>query len=91
MPLKTCKLSALLRRVTWNKLIGEEIIETSCFCCYVNIITRSNFHYGHVSEKYGGKQTMENMNGLKLICQMCDSAINKCVTTNENIMKLWKR
>jgi 5-methylcytosine-specific restriction endonuclease McrA len=70
-------IPATIRRLTWNKYIGEEIGKAKCLCCNVTDITQLSFHCGHViAEKFGGENTVEN---LRPICQNCNSSMH---TTN---------
>jgi 5-methylcytosine-specific restriction endonuclease McrA len=56
--------------VVWNKWIGEDIGATQCLCCKSTKITQMAFHCGHIiSEKDGGKATVDN---LKPICSSCN-------------------
>lgn len=62
-----------LKKLVWNKYIGEEIGKAKCLCCKLTDITQLSFHCGHIiSEKNGGELTVEN---LKPICQSCNSSM----------------
>ncbi len=68
---KTIPLS--LKRVVWDKWIGEEIGRSTCFCCNLTQISQMNFHCGHiVAEVNGGSLDPDN---LKPICHSCNSSM----------------
>lgn len=75
---KECKkkkrhIPSTVKRLVWNRYIGEEIGRTRCLCCRVTFITQLSFHCGHVkSEKNGGKIEIDN---LRPICQNCNSSM----------------
>ena len=72
---KTIKkyIPATVKRLVWNKWIGEEIGKSKCLCCKVTYITQLSFHTGHIiSEFNGGKICVSN---LKPICQNCNSSM----------------
>ena len=59
-----------LKRVVWNKWIGEDLGTSKCLCCKVTSINQMSFHCGHiVSEFHGGELNLEN---LKPICGSCN-------------------
>ena len=71
-PVKTKKRSIpkVVKDLSWNKWVGEDVAKTKCLCCGVNEIKMSSFHCGHiVAEVNGGKATMDN---LKPICAACN-------------------
>jgi chromosome segregation ATPase len=73
-----------LKNKVWNKYIGIEIGQTKCLCCKLTDISQLNFHCGHIiSEKDGGKITMEN---LKPICGSCNSSMGT-MNMDEFILK----
>ena len=62
-----------LKRIVWNKYIGEEIGKTQCLCCKLTDISQMNFSCGHiVSVHNGGCVNPEN---LKPICSSCNSSM----------------
>lgn len=62
-----------LKKLVWNKYIGEEIGKAKCLCCKLTDITQLSFHCGHIiSEKNGGDLSVNN---LKPICQSCNSSM----------------
>ena len=66
-------ISSTLKRLVWNKYIGEEIGKSKCTCCSVTDITQLSFHCGHIiAEANGGETTVSN---LKPICQNCNSSM----------------
>lgn len=78
-PKRKQPIPATVKRLVWNTYIGECIGKSKCYCCRVSDITQLSFHCGHVvSEKNGGKITVEN---LRPICQNCNSSMR---TTNMN-------
>jgi hypothetical protein len=70
---KKKKISATLKRLVWNKWIGEEIGKSKCLCCKITDITQLSFHCGHIiPECNGGELILSN---LKPICQNCNSSM----------------
>ena len=67
------KISATLKRLVWNKWIGEEFGKSKCLCCKITDITQLSFHCGHIiPECKGGELILSN---LKPICQNCNSSM----------------
>ena len=67
------KISATLKRLVWNKWIGEEFGKSKCLCCNVTDINQMSFHCGHIiAESKGGNTILSN---LKPICQNCNSSM----------------
>jgi len=74
-PLKNKKqpIPATIKRLVWNKYIGEEIGKSKCTCCFITDITQLSFNCGHIiAEANGGETTVSN---LKPICQNCNSSM----------------
>jgi len=68
-------IPAAVKRIVWNRYIGETIGKSKCLCCKVTDITQLSFHCGHViAEANGG--TIEITN-LRPICQNCNSSMRK--------------
>lgn len=66
-------IPAAVKRIVWNRYIGETIGKSKCLCCKVTDITQLSFHCGHViAEANGG--TIEITN-LRPICQNCNSSM----------------
>lgn len=66
-------IPATLKRLVWNKAIGEDVGKAKCKCCGVTDITQLAFNCGHIiSEKNGGSLTVDN---LLPICQNCNSCM----------------
>lgn len=66
-------IPATVKRLVWNKYIGENIGKHKCYCCNLTDITQLSFHCGHViSEKNGGNIEVNN---LRPICQNCNSSM----------------
>jgi len=62
-----------LKRIVWNKWIGEEVGKAKCSCCKLTEITQLSFNCGHIlAESKGGELKMDN---LKPICQSCNSSM----------------
>jgi hypothetical protein len=62
-----------VKRLVWNKYIGEEKGKAKCYCCRLTDITHMSFHCGHISaERHGGGIEIEN---LRPICQSCNSSM----------------
>jgi 5-methylcytosine-specific restriction endonuclease McrA len=67
------KIPAALKRLVWNKYIGEMIGSATCLCCNCTSINQLSFHCGHIiSESNGGEMILSN---LKPICQNCNSSM----------------
>lgn len=63
-------IPAAVKTLVWNKWVGEKEAETGCYCCRVTTISMRHFHCGHVvSEKHGGKCTIDN---LRPVCANCN-------------------
>ena len=76
-------IPATVKRLVWNKYIGEEIGKAKCTCCKVTDITQLSFHCGHViAEVNDGVMTVEN---LRPICQNCNSSMGS--TNMKDFMK----
>ena len=72
MPKEKEKIPQRVRFMVWYTYIGK-IIEGKCLCCSESKISIDNFHCGHiVSEKNGGKVTIDN---LRPICMQCNTSI----------------
>ena len=66
-------IPAAVKRIVWNKYIGETIGKSKCLCCNVTEITQLSFHCGHViAEANGGTIDITN---LRPICQNCNSSM----------------
>jgi hypothetical protein len=70
---KKIQISAAMKKLVWNKHIGEEIGKSKCLCCKSTYITQLSFHCGHiVAESKGGNTIVSN---LMPICQNCNSSM----------------
>lgn len=70
---KKTRIPATVKRLIWNKHIGEEIGKSKCLCCKVTDITQMSFNCGHIiSEKNGGDVKVAN---LLPVCQNCNSSM----------------
>lgn len=59
-----------VRDDSWNKYVGADKGNAPCLCCRTTIISKSEFHAGHViSEAKGGPTTVEN---IRPICSGCN-------------------
>jgi hypothetical protein len=66
-------IPATLKRLVWNKYIGEEIGKAKCTCCNTTDIIQMSFHCGHlIASSNGGKMEIDN---LRPICQNCNSSM----------------
>ena len=66
-------IPSTLKRLVWDKYIGEDFGKSKCYCCKLSVITQMSFHCGHViSDKNGGKIDVDN---LRPICQNCNSSM----------------
>ena len=62
-----------LKKLVWNKYIGEEIGKSKCLCCGLTDISQISFNCGHiVAEVNGGNMCIDN---LMPICQNCNSSM----------------
>jgi 5-methylcytosine-specific restriction endonuclease McrA len=59
-----------LKKLVWDKWVGENIGLTKCLCCKHQNIRQIEFHCGHIiAERNGGKTNVENM---RPICAQCN-------------------
>lgn len=66
------KIPATVRNAVWVTYNGK-VLQTNCWCCGVEPITKGNFECGHiVSEKNGGKVNLDN---LRPICGLCNKSM----------------
>jgi hypothetical protein len=64
------KIPAIIRRLVWNKYVGEEKGKSKCNCCEIMEISQMNFVCGHIISEYnGGKIEIDN---LRPICSGCN-------------------
>ena len=66
-------ISSTVKRLVWNKWIGEEIGKYKCLCCNITYITQLSFHAGHIVSEFNGGETA--VSNLKPICQNCNSSM----------------
>jgi esterase/lipase len=60
----------VVKDLTWQRWIGDDIAKAKCLCCGVNEIKMNSFHCGHViSEAMGGPTTVDN---LRPVCATCN-------------------
>ena len=70
---KKRSIPSAIKKLVWNKNIGEDIGKSKCYCCKSTDISQTSFHCGHVvAESKGGKTIVSN---LKPICQNCNSSM----------------
>ncbi len=70
----------------WDKYIGDNIRNAKCICCNITQISIESFHAGHIiSEKEGGKTTIDN---LRPICSTCNSSMG-CENMNSFIKEYY--
>ncbi len=70
---KKKRISSTLKRLVWNKWIGEEIGKFKCLCCNVTDINQMSFNCGHIIPECKGGETI--LSNLKPICQNCNSSM----------------
>ena len=70
---KKKNIPSALKRVVWNKYIGENIGKSKCLCCNLTDITQMSFHCGHIIAEINGGSM--DVNNLKPICQNCNSSM----------------
>jgi len=79
---KKKSIPKVVKDLSWNKWVGEDVARTKCLCCGVNEIKMSSFHCGHVvAEANGGTTTVDN---LRPICAACNTSMG---TQNLNDFK----
>jgi hypothetical protein len=79
---KKKSIPKVVKDLSWNKWIGDDIAKAKCLCCNVNEIKMSSFHCGHViAEANGGSTTVDN---LRPICSACNLSMR---TENMNTFK----
>lgn len=66
-------IPSTVKRLVWNKWIGEKIGKSKCLCCKVTYITQLSFHAGHIISEFNGGKI--NISNLKPICQNCNSSM----------------
>ena len=77
------KITDAVRAVVWETYNGE-CYKAKCFCCRTNMLTVFDFDCGYIiSEKHGGKATVQN---LRPICGTCTESIG-----TENMMTFIRR
>jgi hypothetical protein len=70
MPRQKKTIPKILKDLTWQRWIGDDIAKAKCMCCGINEIKMNSFHCGHVvSEADGGPTTVDN---LRPICATCN-------------------
>jgi hypothetical protein len=70
MPRQKKSIPKILKDLTWQRWIGDEVAKAKCLCCGVNEIKMNSFHCGHVvSEAMGGPTTVDN---LRPVCATCN-------------------
>jgi len=69
MPKKK-SIPKVVKDLTWQRWIGDDIAKAKCLCCGINEIKMNSFHCGHViSEADGGPTTVDN---LRPVCATCN-------------------
>jgi hypothetical protein len=83
-PKKKEPIPAAIKTLVWNKWMGEKVAEGGCYACRVTSISMRHHHCGHVvSEKNGGKCTIDN---LRPVCANCNLSMGT-LNMNEYIEK----
>ena len=73
MPRQKKSIPKILKDLTWQRWIGDEVAKAKCLCCGVNEIKMNSFHCGHVvSEAMGGPTTVDN---LRPVCATCNMSM----------------
>jgi hypothetical protein len=68
--MKKKSIPKVVKDLTWQRWIGDDIAKAKCLCCGVNEIKMNSFHCGHViSEADGGPTTVDN---LRPVCATCN-------------------
>ncbi|NBP66940.1 MAG: HNH endonuclease [Bacteroidetes bacterium] len=69
-PTQKKSIPKILKDLTWQRWIGDDIAKAKCLCCGINEIKMNSFHCGHVvSEAMGGPTTVDN---LRPVCATCN-------------------
>jgi hypothetical protein len=69
-PRQKKSIPKILKDLTWQRWIGDDIAKAKCLCCGINEIKMNSFHCGHViSEADGGPTTVDN---LRPVCATCN-------------------
>jgi len=72
-PKKKKAIPSAIKKLVWNKHIGEDIGKAKCLCCKTTDITQLSFNCGHIiAEANSGEIIVSN---LKPICQNCNSSM----------------
>lgn len=80
--MKKKSIPKILKDLTWQRWIGDNIAKAKCLCCGINEIKMNSFHCGHViSEAMGGPTTVDN---LRPVCATCNLSMR---TQNMNTFK----
>ena len=62
-----------LKKMVWDKYIGENKGKAKCYCCKHQDIRQIDFEAGHViAESMGGKTNISN---LRPICHQCNMSM----------------
>jgi hypothetical protein len=70
-------IPAAIKTLVWNKWIGEKVAEAGCYCCRITSISMRHFIAGHIiSEKNGGKCTIDNLRPICANCNLSMSTMN---------------
>jgi hypothetical protein len=81
MPKKK-SIPKVVKDLTWQRWIGDDIAKAKCLCCGINEIKMNSFHCGHViSEADGGSTTVDN---LRPVCATCNLSMR---TQNMEVFK----
>ena len=67
---KKKSIPKVVKDLSWNTWIGEDVAKAKCMCCEVNQIKMSSFHCGHIIADSNGGTT--SVNNLKPICAACN-------------------
>jgi hypothetical protein len=67
---KKKSIPKVVKDLTWQRWIGDDIAKAKCLCCGINEIKMNSFHCGHlISEAMGGSTTVDN---LRPVCATCN-------------------
>jgi 5-methylcytosine-specific restriction endonuclease McrA len=66
-----------LKRMVWDKYIGENVGKAKCLCCKHQDIRQIEFHCGHViAEVNKGKTNIANLRPICAQCNLSMGSIN---------------
>ena len=68
------KIPQKLKKDSWYKYIGEDILKENCIVCDINEIRNDNFEAGHIISEYNGGDI--NIDNIIPICSQCNKSMS---------------